>query len=57
MCLTFACLLAARGGATRRLSEMQDYFVASGTQKQKSDMSRVVDHSYAEYAVARLGKM
>ncbi len=39
------------------LSDMQDYFLASGTQKEKIELSRVVDHSYAQYAVQRLGRM
>lgn len=39
------------------LSDMQDYFVASGTQKEKIELSRAVDHSYAQYAVQRLGRL
>jgi NitT/TauT family transport system substrate-binding protein len=37
--------------------EMQDYFVRYGTQQQKVDLSKVIDSSYAEYAVTRLGRM
>jgi NitT/TauT family transport system substrate-binding protein len=40
----------------RRLAEMQDYLFQRGTIKDKLDVSRVVDHSYANYAVERLGR-
>lgn len=39
------------------LAEMQDYFLANGTQKERADISKIVDHSYAQYAVQRLGKI
>ncbi len=37
------------------LSDMQDYFVRYGTQQQKVDVMQVVDLSYLNYALARLG--
>jgi NitT/TauT family transport system substrate-binding protein len=37
--------------------EMQDYFVRFGTQPQRVDLSKVIDSSYAEYAVTRIGRM
>jgi len=37
--------------------EMQDYFVKYGTQPQKVDLSKVIDGSYAEYAVSRIGRL
>jgi NitT/TauT family transport system substrate-binding protein len=39
------------------LDQMQDYFVKYSTQPRKVDLSRVLDGSYAEYAVARLGRL
>ena len=35
---------------------MQDYFVSFGTLQQKVDLSKVIDGSYAEYAVSRIGR-
>src|SRR5262249_21882493 len=37
--------------------EMQDYFVKYGTQPQRVDLSKVIDGSYAEYAVTRIGRV
>lgn len=39
----------------RTVDELQDYFVRYGTQQQKVDLSKVLDPSYGEYAVQRLG--
>ena len=39
------------------LGEMQDYFIANGTQKEKADLSKIIDHTYAQAAVRRLGRM
>jgi hypothetical protein len=39
------------------MNEMQDYFVRYGTLPQKVDLSKVLDDTYAEYAVQRLGRM
>jgi NitT/TauT family transport system substrate-binding protein len=39
------------------LNELQDAFVRYGTQQQKVDLGRVIDSSYAEGAVQRLGPM
>jgi NitT/TauT family transport system substrate-binding protein len=41
----------------RTVDELQDYFVRYGTQQQKVDLSKVLDPSYGEYAVQRLGPM
>jgi NitT/TauT family transport system substrate-binding protein len=41
----------------RVMNEMQDYFVKYGTQPQKVDLGKVIDASYAEYAVSRIGRM
>jgi NitT/TauT family transport system substrate-binding protein len=38
------------------MNEIQDYFVRYGSQQQKVDLSQVIDPSYAEYAVSRLGR-
>ena len=38
------------------LNEFQDYFVKNGTQQKKVDTAQVVDMSYIDYAVQRLGK-
>jgi len=46
------------GGVDQKvLTEFQDYFLKAGTQKEAVDMTKVVDLSYAEYAVQRLGKV
>ncbi|HEY7061493.1 MAG TPA: ABC transporter substrate-binding protein [Chloroflexota bacterium] len=37
------------------LSDMQDYYIRYGTQQQKVDVAQVVDHSYLDYALQRLG--
>ncbi len=39
------------------MDELQDYFVRYGTVLQKVDLRKVLDSSFAEYAVARLGRM
>jgi len=39
------------------MNEVQGYFIKYGTQQQKVDLSNVIDSSYAEYAVSRLGRM
>jgi NitT/TauT family transport system substrate-binding protein len=39
------------------LADMQEYFVSNGTQKEKADISKIVDHSYAQTAVQRLGRL
>jgi NitT/TauT family transport system substrate-binding protein len=38
-------------------NELQTYFLKYGTQQQRVDLSQVLDGSYAEYAVSRLGRM
>ncbi len=40
----------------RKLDEMQDYLLQRGTVREKLDVSRIVDHSYANHAVERLGR-
>jgi NitT/TauT family transport system substrate-binding protein len=45
------------GGLDERvLDEMQDYLLQRGTIREKIDVSRLVDHSYANYALERLGR-
>jgi NitT/TauT family transport system substrate-binding protein len=39
------------------LDVMQDYFLKTGTQQEKQDISRVVDSSYMNYAAERLGRV
>jgi NitT/TauT family transport system substrate-binding protein len=39
------------------LDTMQDYFLKVGTQQEKQDINRVVDPSYMNYAVERLGRV
>ncbi len=39
------------------LDIMQDYFVKAGTQQEKQDINRVIDPSYMNYAIERLGSM
>ena len=41
----------------RTLYELQDYFLRFGSQQQSVDLSRVIDSSYADYAVSRLGRI
>jgi NitT/TauT family transport system substrate-binding protein len=41
----------------RTIDEQQDYYVRFGTQQQKLDTSRVLDPSYSQYAVERLGRL
>ncbi len=38
-------------------NELQSYYLKFGTQQQKVDLSQVIDGSYADYAVSRLGRM
>jgi ABC-type nitrate/sulfonate/bicarbonate transport system substrate-binding protein len=45
------------GGLDERvLDEMQDYLLQRGTIKEKLDVSHIVDHSFANYALERLGR-
>jgi NitT/TauT family transport system substrate-binding protein len=45
------------GGLDERvLDQMQDYLLQRGTVREKLDVSRIVDHSYANYALERLGR-
>ena len=37
--------------------EYQDYFLKYGTQQQRLDFDRVLDQSYMDYAVQRLGRV
>jgi len=37
--------------------DMQDYFVQAGALRQKVDVSRIVDRSYLDYALQRLGRV
>ena len=39
------------------LTEFQDYFLKSGTQQKPLDTTQMVDSSYIDYAVQRLGKV
>jgi NitT/TauT family transport system substrate-binding protein len=39
------------------VDEQQDYYVRYGTQQQKLDLGRVLDPSYSQYAVERLGRV
>jgi NitT/TauT family transport system substrate-binding protein len=39
------------------LDTMQDYFLQAGTQQEKQDVNRVVDSTYMDYAVERLGRI
>ena len=41
---------------TDSLNAMQDYFLARGSQKQRADLNRVVDHQYVDAAVQELGR-
>jgi NitT/TauT family transport system substrate-binding protein len=41
----------------RVLEDMQEYFVRIGTQQQKVDLNRVIDRSYLNYALERMGRM
>jgi predicted GH43/DUF377 family glycosyl hydrolase len=41
----------------RTVEEQQDYYVRYGTQQQKLDLGRVLDSSYSQYAVERLGRV
>jgi NitT/TauT family transport system substrate-binding protein len=38
------------------LDDMQGYFVQIGSQQQRVDLSRVIDRTYLDYAVGRLGR-
>jgi hypothetical protein len=40
-----------------RLDEAQDYFVRIGNHQQRIDLSRVIDYSYRDYALQRLGRV
>jgi NitT/TauT family transport system substrate-binding protein len=39
------------------LDIMQDYFLKMGTQQEKQDLGRVIDPSYIDYAIERLGRV
>jgi len=39
------------------LDVMQDYFLKAGSQQEKQDINRVIDPSYMNYAVERLGRV
>ena len=39
------------------LNDMQDFFVRVGNQRERIDLSRVIDRSYVDYAIARLGRV
>ncbi|HLH22250.1 MAG TPA: ABC transporter substrate-binding protein [Chloroflexota bacterium] len=39
------------------LNELQDYYLRYGTQLQRVDLSKVIDRSYGQYAVERLGRI
>jgi NitT/TauT family transport system substrate-binding protein len=41
----------------RTFEEMQEYFLKYGTQQQRLDFSKVIDQSYVDYALQRLGRM
>jgi ABC-type nitrate/sulfonate/bicarbonate transport system substrate-binding protein len=41
----------------KMLSDWQDYFLKIGTQKAKFDINALVDTSYADYALERLGRV
>jgi NitT/TauT family transport system substrate-binding protein len=41
----------------RVLDDYQDYFVRMGTQQRKLDLGRVIDRSYVDYALQRLGRL
>ena len=41
----------------RVLDDYQDYFVKTGTQQRKLDLRRVIDRSYVDYALQRLGRL
>jgi NitT/TauT family transport system substrate-binding protein len=41
----------------RVLDDYQDYFVKVGTQQRKLDLRRVIDRSYVDYALQRLGRV
>jgi NitT/TauT family transport system substrate-binding protein len=41
----------------RILDEIQDYYVKFGTLLQRVDVSQVLDRTYADYALARLGRL
>ena len=39
------------------INDVQDYYLRAGTQREKIDASRIVDRSYVEYALERLGRV
>jgi NitT/TauT family transport system substrate-binding protein len=39
------------------LDDMQDFFVRVGNQREKIDLGRVIDRSYVDYALERLGRV
>lgn len=40
----------------KSIAEDQDYFVAKGQLKEKADLSKVIDNTFVDYAVQKLGK-
>ena len=40
----------------KSLEADQDWFMKLGLQKERADLSKVVDYEYVDYAVSRLGK-
>ena len=38
------------------LSLVQDFFIRIGAQREKVDVSKIVDRSYVDYALQRLGR-
>jgi NitT/TauT family transport system substrate-binding protein len=46
------------GGMDERiLDDYQDYFVKAGTQQRKIDLTKVIDRTYVDYALERLGRL
>ena len=41
----------------RTLNELQEYFLRFGSQQQRVDLNRVIDRSYTDYALSRLGRL
>jgi hypothetical protein len=39
------------------INDVQDYYLRAGTQREKIDASRLIDRSYVEYALERLGRV
>jgi len=41
----------------RTFEEMQEYYLKYATQQQRLDFSKVIDQSYVDYALQRLGRV